>query len=321
MADDPPVAGRAAHAVVFVVPASAAGERLDVFLARQESLELTRSAIQRLIRRHQVRVNGRPARPSRRLEPGEEVVVELPAPEPSGVVAEPLPLDVVYEDADLVVLNKPRGWVVHPAPGHPQGTLANALLARYPEMEGVGGPGRPGIVHRLDRDTTGLLVVARSPLAYRELVRLLKERKVRREYLALVRGSPEVREGTIDAPIGRHPVDRKRMAVLPDGGRAARTHFQVVERAGRYTLLRCWLETGRTHQIRVHLAFIGLPVAGDPVYGGRHAQGELGLEGQALHAARLTFPHPRDGRPLDFTVPPPADFTQALERARAGATG
>ncbi|QBS37743.1 RluA family pseudouridine synthase [Thermaerobacter sp. FW80] len=321
MADDPPVAGRAAHTAVFVVPASAAGERLDVFLARQESLELTRSAIQRLIRRHRVRVNGRPARPSRRLEPGEEVVVELPPPEPSGVAPEPLPLDVVYEDADVVVLNKPRGWVVHPAPGHSQGTLVNALLARYPEMEGVGGPGRPGIVHRLDRDTTGLLVVARSPLAYRELVRLLKERKVRREYLALVRGWPEVREGTIDAPIGRHPVDRKRMAVRPEGGRAARTHFQVVERAGRYTLLRCWLETGRTHQIRVHLAFIGLPVAGDPVYGGRQAQGELGLEGQALHAARLTFPHPRDGRLLDFTVPPPADFARALERARSGARG
>ncbi|QIA26865.1 RluA family pseudouridine synthase [Thermaerobacter sp. PB12/4term] len=321
MADDPPVAGRASRTAVFVVPGSAAGERLDVFLAEQDGLDLTRSAIQRLIRSHRVWVNGRTARPSRRLEPGEEVVIELPEPAPSGVVPEALPLDVVYEDPDVVVLNKPRGWVVHPAPGHPQGTLANALLARYPEMEGVGGPGRPGIVHRLDRDTTGLLVVARSPLAYRELVRQIKERRVHREYLALVRGWPEVREGTVEAPIGRHPADRTRMTVLTTGGRPARTHFAVVEQVGRYTLLRCWLDTGRTHQIRVHLAFIGLPVAGDPVYGGRRAQGELGLKGQALHATRLAFAHPRDGRPMDFTVPPPADFLAALERARAGAEG
>ena len=315
MPDDPPLAARRA---VFTVPEQAAGERLDVFLAEREELELTRSAIQRLIRGHLVLVNGRPARPSRRLEPGEEIVVELPAPAPAGPEPQPLPLDVVYEDADVVVINKPRGWVVHPAPGHEQGTLVNALLARYPEMNGVGGPGRPGIVHRLDRDTTGLLVVARSPLAYRELVRQLKERSVRREYLALVRGRPEVRAGTIDAPIARHPVDRKRMAVDPERGRPARTHFEVVELAGRYTLLRCWLETGRTHQIRVHLAFIRLPVAGDPVYGGRRGEGELGLTGQALHAARLEFIHPRDGRLMSFEAPLPDDFRRALERARAG---
>ena len=316
MPDDPPLAARRA---VFTVPEQAAGERLDVFLAEREELELTRSAIQRLIRGHLVLVNGRPARPSRRLEPGEEIVVELPAPAPAGPEPQPLPLDVVYEDADVVVINKPRGWVVHPAPGHEQGTLVNALLARYPEMNGVGGPGRPGIVHRLDRDTTGLLVVARSPLAYRELVRQLKERSVRREYLALVRGRPEVRAGTIDAPIARHPVDRKRMAVDPERGRPARTHFEVVELAGRYPLLRCWLETGRTHQIRVHLAFIRLPVAGDPVYGGRRGEGELGLTGQALHAARLEFIHPRDGRLMSFEAPLPDDFRRALERARAGA--
>lgn len=317
MSSDPPspVAARRAE---FIVPASAAGERLDVFLAGRDELGMTRSAIQRLIRDDRVLVNGRPTRPSRRLEPGERIEVELPVPEPSEVVAQDLPLDVVYEDADLVVINKPRGWVVHPAPGHEAGTLVNALLARYPEMSGVGGPGRPGIVHRLDRDTTGLLVIARTPLAYRELVRLLKERAVRREYLALVRGRPEVREGTIDAPIGRHPVDRKRMGVDPERGRPARTHFEVVELLGDYTLLRCRLETGRTHQIRVHLAFIRLPVAGDPTYGGRRAEGELGLRGQALHAALLEFPHPRDGRPMRFEAPLPADFRDAIERARRG---
>ncbi|PZN06858.1 MAG: RluA family pseudouridine synthase, partial [Bacillota bacterium] len=282
MTSEPP--SPASRRTAFIVPESAAGERLDVFLAGRDELGLTRSAIQRLIRDDRVLVNGRPTRPSRRLEPGERIEVELPEPEPSGVVPQDLPLDVVYEDPDVVVINKPRGWVVHPAPGHEAGTLVNGLLARYPEMDGVGGPGRPGIVHRLDRDTTGLLVVARTPLAYRELVRLLKEREIRREYLALVRGRPETRAGTIDAPIGRHPVDRKRMAVDPDRGRPARTHFEVVELLGEYALLRCWLETGRTHQIRVHLAYIGLPVAGDPVYGGRRAEGELGLQGQALHA-------------------------------------
>lgn len=318
MTSEPP--SPAARRTAFVVPESAAGERLDVFLAGRVGLGMTRSAIQRLIRDDRVLVNGRPTRPSRRLEPGERIEVELPGPEPSGVVPQDLPLDVVYEDPDVVVINKPRGWVVHPAPGHEAGTLVNALLARYPEMDGVGGPGRPGIVHRLDRDTTGLLVVARTPLAYRELVRQLKERVVRREYLALVRGRPEVRAGTIDAPIGRHPVDRKRMAVDPERGRPARTHFEVVEPLGEYTLLRCWLETGRTHQIRVHLAYIHLPVAGDPTYGGRRAEGELGLQGQALHACRLEFPHPRDGRPMRFEAPLPEDFRLALERARRGET-
>ncbi|HEY8393227.1 MAG TPA: RluA family pseudouridine synthase [Thermaerobacter sp.] len=318
MTSEPPSPG--ARRTVFVVPESAAGERLDVFLADREELGMTRSAIQRLIRDDRVLVNGRPTRPSRRLEAGELIEVELPEPEPSGVVPQDLPLDVVYEDPDVVVINKPRGWVVHPAPGHEAGTLVNALLARYPEMDGVGGPGRPGIVHRLDRDTTGLLVVARTPLAYRELVRQLKERVVRREYLALVRGRPEARAGTIDAPIGRHPVDRKRMAVDPERGRPARTHFEVVELVGEYTLLRCWLETGRTHQIRVHLAYIRLPVAGDPVYGGRRGEGELGLQGQALHAYRLEFPHPRDGRPMRFEAPLPEDFRQAVERARRGHT-
>lgn len=318
---------------MVAVPEEACGERLDRFLSSRPELGLTRSHVQRLIERDLVRVDGRPARASRRLRGGERVEVVRPDPEPVSARPEPIPLNVVYEDADLLVVNKPRGLVVHPAPGHAGGTLVNALLARCPDLEAINDALRPGIVHRLDKDTTGLLVVAKTPAAHLALARQLRERRVRREYLALVRGQPPD-EGTVDAPIGRHPVHRKRMAVVA-GGRPAVTHYRVLERfpdpggaAGRgprggYALLLVRLETGRTHQIRVHLAHAGHPVAGDPVYGGgrRGRPGELGLEGQALHAARLAFVHPRTGVPVAFEAPPPADLAAALARLRARASG
>lgn len=297
------------------VPPAAAGMRLDRFLAERAELGLSRSRIQQLIREGRVRVDGRPARPSQPVRPGSRVWVQVPPPEPLEAVPEAIPLDVVYEDADLLVICKPRGMVVHPAPGHRSGTLVNALLVHCRDLAGIGGALRPGLVHRLDRDTTGLLVVAKTEHAYRHLAAQLKRREMERRYLALVRGVPPP-EGTVDAPIGRDPRRRVRMAVVPDG-RPARTHFRVLEAFGdRYALLEARLETGRTHQIRVHLASIGHPVAGDPLYGGR--AGELGLAGQALHAYRLAFTHPRSGERLAFEAPLPADFAAALERLRRG---
>ncbi len=327
----------------FFVPQEAAGTRLDQFLAGRPDLALTRSHASKLIREGLVTVDGlAPAKAGIRLRPGQRVAVTLPDPEPLEARPEAIPLDVVYEDADVVVINKHRGMVVHPAPGHGGGTLVNALLAHIPAMAaewdtppernpGVAGSGvvRPGIVHRLDRDTTGLLVVAKNAAAHLSLARQLKDRTMRREYLALVHGQPPD-EGVVDAPIGRHPVERKRMAVV-EGGRRAVTRYRVLERfpcegaaarcavpgAARgagYSLLAVALETGRTHQIRVHLAHIGHPVAGDPVYGPR--RNPLGLAGQALHARRLGFVHPRTGEALEFMAPPPADLAAAIDRLR-----
>ncbi len=307
----------------------AAGQRLDVYLAARPELGLTRSHAQRLIREGLVRVDGEAvAKPGHRLRGGECLAVTLPAPEPAQARPEEIPLEVVYEDADIVVVNKPRGMVVHPAPGHARGTLVNALLAHCPDLAGINDVLRPGIVHRLDKDTTGLLVVAKGEAAYHSLARQLKERTMKREYLALVHGQPP-EEGVIAAPIGRHPRHRKRMAVVAEGrGRAATTRFRVVERfpaagnlavpgvgrGGGYALLAVRLETGRTHQIRVHVAHAGHPVAGDPVYGPR--RNPLGLPGQALHAARLTLRHPRTGAEMTFAAPLPPDFAAALERLR-----
>jgi 23S rRNA pseudouridine1911/1915/1917 synthase len=295
------------------------GVRLDVFLAGAAA-GLTRSAAQRLIAGGAVTVAGKTARPSTRLRGGEVVAVGIPDPVEGDDEARPesIPLEIVYEDRDLAVINKARGMVVHPAAGHRGGTLVNALLARWPDIAGVGPSGRPGIVHRLDRDTSGLMVVARTAAAYEDLARQVKDRQVERQYLALVRGAPPA-AGAVDAPLGRHPRDRKRMAVVA-GGRPARTHFTVLERLGGASLVRARLETGRTHQIRVHMAHIGCPVLGDPVYGRRRADPpEVAglLRGQALHAERIAFSHPADGRRLEFQAPPPADFTAALDALRA----
>jgi 23S rRNA pseudouridine1911/1915/1917 synthase len=259
-------------------------------------------------------VDGRPAKPAARLRPGQRVEITVPPRAEGSLTPQPLPLDIVYEDADLLVINKPPGLVVHPGAGRPAGTLANAIAARAPEVLQLGGGLRPGIVHRLDKDTSGLLVVARTEAALRDLRQQVAARAVRRVYLALVVGRLAHEEGTIEAPIGRDPRRRTRMAVVR-GGRPAATRYRVLERMAGHTLLEAHLITGRTHQIRVHFAHLGHPVAGDPVYGGR--RGGLGLARQALHAWRLAFRHPRSGAELSFEAPPPPDFTAALERARA----
>ncbi len=293
-----------------VSPAEA-GARLDVLLARAFP-DLSRSAVQRLVEQGLVEVAGRPVRASARPTAGQQVVVRIPPPAPTELVPQPLPLAVVYEDEDVLVIDKPAGLVVHPAPGHPTDTLANALRARYPDLE-IGGALRPGIVHRLDKDTSGLLVVAKHDRALASLVDQMKRRAVRKEYVALVHGNLPRDAGVIDAPLGRHPHERKRMAVVP-GGREARTHFRVLERFGQYTLVEARLETGRTHQIRVHFAALGHPLAGDPVYGA--SREALPLRRQFLHACRLGFALPGSGREVLFESPLPADLRAALDRLR-----
>ncbi len=297
----------------FEAAAADKGERLDVFLARL-SPELSRSRIQRLIADGRAVVDGRPAKANHKVQPGETVALAVPAPEPVAAAPEDIPLDVVYEDAEVVVVNKPRGMVVHPAAGNWQGTLVNALLARCDDLSGVGGAVRPGIVHRLDKDTSGVMVAAKTDRAHASLARQIKDRTAGRKYLALVHGSVKAAEGLIDAPIGRHRVDRKKMAVDAGHGREARTRFTVLERFPGYTLVACKLETGRTHQIRVHMAYIGHPVVGDPKYG--PTTSPFPIAGQALHAAELTFRHPASGAELVFTAPLPADMENILATLR-----
>jgi 23S rRNA pseudouridine1911/1915/1917 synthase len=293
------------------VPETAAGERLDVFLAGLPEIG-SRAVAERLVGTAGVLVDGRARLKSYRLEGGEELEFEPPAAPTSGLVPQAMDLEIPYEDEHLLVVDKPAGLVVHPAPGHSSGTLVHGLLAH--DVEGGDEPERPGIVHRLDRDTSGLLVVARSPEAHRRLQEMVKAREVTREYLALVVGRPRSQRGLIEAPIGRDRHDGQRHSLDTDMPRDAVTHFEVEELLLRHALLRVTLETGRTHQIRVHLAAIDLPVAGDPVYG---RQGELGLERQCLHAARLAFTHPVTGAEVDVSSPLPEDLVAALERARA----
>ncbi|HET7568379.1 MAG TPA: RluA family pseudouridine synthase [Gaiellaceae bacterium] len=286
----------------------AAGSRLDRYLAGLAEVG-SRAAAERLLAGGGVLVDGSPRAKSHRLAGGEELEFEPPEA-PPGLEPEPLDLEVVLEDEHLLVVDKPAGVVVHPAPGHATGTLVHGLLAAGAEG---GDEDRPGIVHRLDRDTSGLLVVARSEEAHRRLQELVRRRALTREYLALVVGRPRSRSGTIDAAIGRDRHDRLRHSLDTDTPREAVTHFEVEELLPAHTLLRVRLETGRTHQIRVHLAAIDLPVAGDPLYG---RPGELGLERQFLHATRLAFPHPLTGEPVDVSSPLPADLAAALARAR-----
>lgn len=296
----------------LAVGEAAEGLRLDRFVA--ESLpERSRAFAQRLIQGGDVTVDGRPGRSSERLRPGQVVRISVPPPEPVGIVATPIPLEVVFESPDLLVLNKPAGLVVHPAPGHATDTLANALMARYPNLA-VGNTKRPGIVHRLDKGTSGLMVVARTDRAYQSLIEQLKQRAVHKEYLALVHGTVGPERGVIEAPIGREPNNRQKMGVVPRG-RAARTGFRVVERFPEHTLLRLTLETGRTHQIRVHLASIGHPIVGDLVYGPRRPS--LGLERPFLHAGYLGFQLPGDEACLVARAPLPEDLQQVLRSLRA----
>jgi 23S rRNA pseudouridine1911/1915/1917 synthase len=293
------------------VPDEAAGERLDRFLAGLPEIG-SRAVAERLLRDGGVLVDGAAPRvKSARLAGGEELEFDAPAPVTSTLEPEEMELNVPYEDEHLLVVDKPAGLVVHPAPGHAQGTLVHGLLAY--DVEGGDEPERPGIVHRLDRDTSGLMVVARSPEAHRRLQELVQQRDVTREYVALVVGRPRSQRGTIEAPIGRDRRDAMRHSLDTDTPRDAVTHFEVEELLPRHALLRVRLETGRTHQIRVHLAAVDLPVAGDPLYG---RAGELGLERQFLHAARLAFPHPITGAAVDVSSPLPNDLETALSAAR-----
>lgn len=291
-----------------------AGARLDSFLAAALP-ELTRSAAARLIASGQVLVNGGPAAKSCRLAGGEAVAVTLPDPEPIEAVPQDIPLDVVYEDADVIVVNKPAGLVVHPAPGHPDGTLVNALLYRCGDsLSGVGGALRPGIVHRIDRDTSGLIVAAKNDAAHQALSAQLQDHTLARTYEAIVVGNLREDRGAVDAPIGRRPTDRKKMAVTDRGGKRAVTHWEVLERFPGYTHVRCRLETGRTHQIRVHMAYIGHPIYGDTVYGAKKPV--PGLTGQCLHAVGLRFVHPRSGEVIELSCPLSGEFQALLEKLR-----
>jgi 23S rRNA pseudouridine1911/1915/1917 synthase len=283
--------------------APAAAPRLDRFLA-DHAHDLSRAAAARLIKGHLVRVNGEAAQPSDRVVAGAVIEFEIPEAYETVASAEAIPLEVVYEDEDLVVINKPPGMVVHPAPGHQSGTLVHALLGRGGSWSAAGGAARPGIVHRLDKGTSGLIVVARNDVSHRALSLQLSSRTLSRTYLAIARGIVKDAAGELEGPIGRHPKERKRMAVV-SGGRYARTRYEVVERRRGHTLLRCDLDTGRTHQIRVHLAALGHPVAGDAEYGGREPDGP---SRPMLHAWRLRLRHPHTGTEMTFEVAPPGDF-------------
>ena len=288
-------------------------QRLDAFLA--SSLDgLTRSQAARLIESGEVAVNGETAGKSYKLAGGEDIAVTLPEPEPVEAVPQDIPLDVVYEDADVIVVNKPSGMVVHPAPGHPDGTLVNALLYHCAgTLSGVGGALRPGIVHRIDRDTSGLIIAAKNDAAHQYLSAQLADHTLARTYECIVVGALREDRGTVDAPIARHPTGRKRMAVVA-GGREAVTHWEVIARYPGYTHVRCRLETGRTHQIRVHMAYIGHPILGDTVYG---AKKEVpGLTGQCLHAVGLRFLHPRTHEVMELSCPLPEEFTRMLQKIR-----
>ncbi len=287
-----------------------AGVRLDAFLSADGAL--TRSQAACLIAEGRVRVNGKPAAKSARLSGGETVTVDVPQLRETALPPQDIPLDVVYEDDDVIVVNKPTGLVVHPAPGHPDGTLVNALLHHCGDsLSGIGGEKRPGIVHRIDRDTSGLIIAAKNDAAHLALSAQLKDHSLSRTYECLVTGNMKQDSGTVDAPIGRSSADRKKMAVVPTGRRAV-THWEVVARYPGVTHLRCRLETGRTHQIRVHMAYIGHPILGDTVYGAKKPV--PGLTGQCLHATGLRFIHPRTGEPVELHCPLPPEFTAMLQK-------
>lgn len=287
------------------------GERLDQFLARRVP-GLTRSAAQRLAEEGAVLCGGSAVKKNRRTAPGEVYTVALPDPEPIEAKAQEIPLDVVYEDSDVIVVNKPVGMVVHPAAGHPDGTLVNALLYHCGNsLSGINGKLRPGIVHRIDRDTSGLIIAAKNDPAHLSLAGQLEDHSLYREYHAVAVGNFREDSGTVDAPLARHPADRKKMAVHPEGKRAV-THWEVLGRYPGYTYLKCRLETGRTHQIRVHLASLGHPLLGDVVYGGKKPV--KGLAGQCLHAKKLSFLHPRTGERITVECPLPEWFEAVLRR-------
>ena len=296
----------------MILYADIAGERLDAFLARCAE-NLSRSAAQKLIEEGQVRRNGKPGKKNDKLNIGDAIDYTIPEAKSVDIQPTQMHLDIVYEDRDVLVINKPKGLVVHPAAGHQDDTLVNGLLyAMGDDLSGINGELRPGIVHRIDKDTSGLLAVAKNDFAHNMLASQLKDHTMARTYEAIVVGSFREDSGTVDAPIGRHPSDRKKMCVIERNSKPAVTHWEVIKRYRGYTHVRCRLETGRTHQIRVHMAHIGHPILGDTVYG--HRKPELGQDSQCLHAGQLCFRHPRDGRPVLVFAPLPDYFTEVIEK-------
>ena len=320
-----------------IVVESGAGGRLDIYIAGRVP-ELSRSYIQKLIVSGHVLVNDAQQRPGYKLQPGDRISLTIPPAEPTEIAAEEIPLDIRFEDDQIIVVNKAKGMTVHPAPGSKHGTLVNAVLAHSDDLSGIGGVERPGIVHRLDKDTSGLLVVAKTDVAHASLQKQIQQRSAERKYIALVWGATKFNEAVVDAPIGRHPTDRQKMAVIKDTSRytarEALTNLKVIERFRDFTLLEAKLDTGRTHQIRVHCSFVGHPVVGDPVYGGtkraipssfnkiehRELSGHIErLHGQALHAYSLSFDHPTTGERLAFDAPVPDDMEALIRWLRENA--
>jgi 23S rRNA pseudouridine1911/1915/1917 synthase len=299
---------------IFTIAPEDAGKRLDVWLTATLG-EFSRSYVETLIDQGDVTVGGKTVKAGYKVKTGDSVEVNVPEPRTLEVVAEEIPLDILHEDEDIIVINKPRGMVVHPAAGNYSGTLVNALLKHCSgSLSDINGVIRPGIVHRIDKDTSGVLVIAKNNNAHSILSHKLKEHDVNRVYIAAAEGIISADRGKVDAPIGRHPVDRKKMAVNLKNGRRAVTHFRVLERFKSDTLLELKLETGRTHQIRVHMAYIGHPLVGDAVYGRKKQK--YGFEGQALHAAVLGFIHPRTGKYVEFSAEPPQEFRELIEKLR-----
>ena len=300
----------------IVIIAQESADRIDALLA-QNVPGLTRSAAQRLLDAGAVSVDGRTVKKNYKCSAGERIELSLPETQETELSPQDIPLDIVYEDEDVVVVNKPRGMVVHPAPGHPDGTLVNALMHHCGDsLSGVGGEKRPGIVHRIDKDTSGLLIAAKNDNAHLKLSAQLSDRSLSRVYEAVVRGSFREDRGTVDAPVGRHPTDRKKMAVTDKNSRAAVTHWEVIARYRGYTHIRCRLETGRTHQIRVHMEYLGYPLVGDPKYSPMKTP--FSIQGQALHSQTLEFTHPRTGERLSFEAPLPEDMHKIVTRLRLG---
>ncbi len=298
----------------FEVDEEDSGLRIDVFLTN--SCDFSRSHVQKLFKSGHVAVNRQPVKANYKVSGGETVLVRIPKEEEARILPEPMDLDIVYEDRDVILVNKPKGMVVHPAPGHLCGTLVNGLMYHCGhELSGINGVLRPGIVHRIDMDTTGILIICKNDMAHNSVAKQLKEHTIVRRYRAIVCGVVKEEEGTVDAPIGRHPVDRKRMSVNEKSGRRAVTHYRVLERFRQFTFIECRLETGRTHQIRVHMASIGHPVLGDLVYG--PAKCPFKLQGQTLHAGVLGFVHPRTGEYMEFEAPLPEYFQGLLKKFRA----
>lgn len=299
----------------FEVLSEDADSRIDRYLAQQMP-DQSRSFLQKLIREEQITVNGRPVKANYRLQPEDQVLVIVPDPQLPDILPENIPLDILYEDSDVLVINKPKGMVVHPAAGHYTNTVVNAVMYHCQgNLSGINGVMRPGIVHRIDRDTTGAIVICKNDQAHQSLAQQLKEHSITRSYQAIVWNNLKEDEGTVDRPIGRHPVDRKKMAVNEKNGKTAVTHYRVLERFGSFTYIECRLETGRTHQIRVHMASIGHPLLGDEVYGPSGKQ-PFRLQGQCLHAMTLGFRHPSTGEYVEFEAPLPEYFTQLLKNFR-----